>query len=189
MENRYMGVSSLSWAQYLMEDVEVTPKKSGTFSLSSGQSITLEEGKKTTIKRWAARELAEFLEVHEEALSPKEVALSAWKEENDARNLKKIDPLFYSRASDSMTRGGEKELRASISELLSVRKRKIMEAAVTGRDDAEFYDSMTAEERKFYDDLKRCVDGWQEFLVLVLSGISPVEGGGEVGRKATANRR
>ncbi len=181
MENRYMGVSSLSWAQYLMEDVEVTPKKSGTFSLSSGESVVLEEGKRTAMKRWAARELGGLLEVHEEVLSPKDVALSAWKEENDARNLKKIDPLFYSRASDSMTRGGEKELRASISELLSVRKRKIMEAALTGRDDAEFYDSMTAEERKFYDDLKRCVDSWQEFLVLVLSGISPVEGGDRVG--------
>ena len=179
MNNRYMGVSSLAWAQYLSEETEVTPKKSGTFTLSEGSSVTLEEGRKLAMKRWATNELRDVLDLHEEGLVSKDVALSAWKEQNDVKNLKKIDPLFYVRASSSIMRGGEKELRASISELLSIRKRKIMEAAITGRDDAEFYDSMTLEERKFYDDLKACVDSWQEFLIMVLSGLSPLSEGGK----------
>jgi len=175
MENRYMGVSALSWAQLEKEEVEVTPKKSGKFLLSDGKEIEVNEGKKIMMPRWAVSELPEVFDLVQKNLVIKDVALAAWIEENDPKTLKKINSLFYARSAYELRNAEQKELRAALSELLSVRKRKIMEAAMSGRDDAAFYSAMTPEEKRFYDDLKAYVDEWGEFLVMILSGLSPLD--------------
>jgi hypothetical protein len=178
MENRYAGVSVLSWAQLQGESVEATAKVNGTFTLSDGSKVQLVQGAKLSLPRWAVKELGSKLEIGATGLKTKDVALSAWMEENDPKTLKDLDPLFYARACYQLSGGEEKELRAALSELLSLRKRKIMEAAMSGRDDPRFYSAMTAEEKRFYDDLKGCVEEWQDFLVRVLSGLPPIEGKG-----------
>jgi len=177
MENRYMGALALSWAKLLSEEVEVVPSITSKVQLEDGNSLLLEEGKPSRIPRWMANKMSRGVQVREKEPDVKEFSTAAWVEQNDQKNLKKVDPLIYARASLWLSSGERKELRASLSELLSVRRRKVIEAALSNRQDQAFYAAMTLEERMLYEDLRRSLDQWQEMLSSVLSGLVP---GGEV---------